>query len=364
MNEIHKKQILILSCFYKPFGGGAEVYVDEIVKRLKNDYDFIILTSRLSRKFSRNEEKDGVRIIRIGLGCYFDKYLYPIVAFFKIFSIINREKPCLIHAVMESYAGLALLFYRAIDKKTPALLTLQSGNVRMPEFLFKKVHQSPDKIQAISKYLAQRAKNYGAKDVEVVPNGINLGQFNSISSKKEKHKIICVAHLRQVKGVKYMINSMPKILQKFPDAKLVSVGEGPERKNLESQIANLELKGAVGLKGKLYPEQVRRELLSSEVFVLSSLFEGQGIVILEAQASRVPVIASNTGGIPDIVKDNITGILVEPKNSEQIADAVIRVFSNTNFADSLVENAQQNLEQYDWQNIARKIDKIYQKLLR
>jgi glycosyltransferase involved in cell wall biosynthesis len=360
MDKIHKKQILILSCFYKPFGGGAEVYVDEIVKKLKNDYDFIILTSRISRKFSRYEEKDGVRIIRIGLGCHFDKYLYPIVAFFKIFSI----KKDLIHSVMESYAGLALLFYRVIDKKTPALLTLQSGRVKMPKFLFKKVHQAPDKIQAISKYLAQRAKNLGAKNVQVIPNGINLEQFNFIFSKKEKHKIICVANLRQVKGIKHLIDSMPKILEKFPDAKLVLIGEGAERKNLESQITNLELKGAVELKGKLNPEQVRRELSGAEVFVLPSLFEGQGIVILEAQASKIPVIASNTGGIPDIVKDRETGILVDVKNSEQIGDAVIKVFSNTNFADSLVKNAQQNLEQYDWQNIAKKVDIVYKQLFK
>ena len=359
MNEIHKKKVLILSCFYKPFGGGAEVYVEEIVKKLKNDYDFIILTSRISRKFPRYEEKDGVRIIRIGLGCYFDKYLYPIVAFFKIFSI---EKD-LIHCVMESYAGLALLFYRVADKKTPSLLTLQSGKVRMPKFLFKKVHQAPDKIQAISKYLAQRAKNFGAKNVEVIPNGINLEQFNFVSSKKEKHKIICVAHLRPVKGIKYLIDSMPQILQRFPDAKLVLIGEGSERKNLESEIENLELKGAVELKGKLNQEQVRRELSSSDVFVLPSLFEGQGIAILEAQASKIPVIASDTGGIPDIIKNSETGILVEPKNFQQIADAVIRVFSDQDFADGLVKNAQQNLEQYDWQNIVKKIDRTYKQLL-
>jgi glycosyltransferase involved in cell wall biosynthesis len=360
MNEIHKKQILILSCFYKPFGGGAEVYIEEIVKKLKNDYDFIILTSRISRKFPRHEEKDGVRIIRIGIGCYFDKYLYPIVAFFKIFSI---EKD-LIHAVMESYAGLALLSYRIIDRNTPALLTLQSGRVRMPKFLFKKIHQAPDKIQAISKYLAQRAKNFGAKNIEVIPNGINLEQFNPALRDKQKHKIICVAHLRRVKGIRYLISAMPKILEKFPDAKLILIGEGPEKKDLESRIKNQELRDAVELKGKLSQEQVMGELSEAEVFVLPSLFEGQGIAILEAQASNVPVIASDIGGIPDIVEDEKTGILVEPKNSEQIAGAIIKIFLYPNLAKVLAQNALQEVQQYDWQNIAQEINKIYQQLLK
>ena len=358
MDKIHKKQILILSCFFEPFNGGAEVYVDEIIRKLRNNYDFIILTARLSRKLPKYEQRNGIKILRIGMGFKFDKYLYPIVAFFKIF---GTEKD-LIHAVMESYAGLALLFYRVADKKTPAMLTLQSGNVRMPKFLFKRIHQAPDKIQAISKYLAQRAKNFGAKDIEVIPNGINLEQFNPALRDKQKHRIICVAHLRKKKGHKYLINSMPKILEKFPDAKLVLTGEGPERKNLESEIKSLELKESIELKGKLNAEQVQRELSSAEAFVLPSIFEGQGIAILEAQASGVPVIASDTGGIPDIIEDGKTGILVEPKNSEQIANAVIKVFSDPNFTETLAYNALQEVKQYDWQNISRRIDKIYQQL--
>jgi glycosyltransferase involved in cell wall biosynthesis len=360
MSEIHKKQILILSCFYREFGGGAEVYVDEITRKLRNNYDFIILTARLSRKLPKYEQSNGIKILRIGLGFKFDKYLYPIVAFFKIFSI----RKDLIHAVMESYAGLALLFYRIIDKKIPALLTLQSGDVKMPKFLFKRIHQAPDKIQAISNYLAQRAKNFGAKNIEVIPNGINLEQFNFVSGNKQKHKIICVAHLRQVKGNRYLIAAMPKILEKFPDAKLVIIGEGLERKNLESEIRNLKLGNVVELKGRLNSEQVRRELQEAEVFVLPSLFEGMGIAVLEAQASNVPIIASNTGGIPDIVEDQETGILVEPKNSEQIADAVIKIFLDSNFAKVLAQNALREVRQYDWQNISQKIDKIYQQLLK
>jgi glycosyltransferase involved in cell wall biosynthesis len=157
---------------------------------------------------------------------------------------------------------------------------------------------------------------------------------------------------------------MPKILEKFPDAKLVIIGEGLERKNLESEIKNLKLGNAVELKGKLNQEQVRRELLSAEVFVLPSLFEGMGIAILEAQASNVPVIASNTGGIPDIIEDGETGILVEPKNSEQIANAALKIFSDSSFAKVLAQNALREVRQYDWQNIAQNIDKIYQQLLK
>lgn len=356
-----KKTILIFSCFYDPLIGGAERYVKEITERLKDKYKFLILTSWFSRKLPRRENKDGIEILRLGFGFKFDKYLYPILAPLKSFSI----KKDLIHAVLESYAALALFFYRLFDKKTPTLLTLQSEKVRMPKFLFKKIHQAPDKIQAISTALAKRAKAFGAKDVFVIPNGVDLDVFNNLNFvKKEKHRIICVARLDKVKGVKYLIDAMPKILEKFSDAKLVLIGDGSEKKNLKSQALNLKIDKVVEFKGALPYEKIPEELIKSEVFVLPSISEGMGIAIVEAQAAGIPVIGTNVGGIPDLIEDGKTGILVEPKNSEEIAKAVIKILSNPEFAEKLVENAKRNLKKYHWREIALKIKEIYEQLIK
>jgi glycosyltransferase involved in cell wall biosynthesis len=235
MDEVHKPKILIFSAFYDPFEGGAERYVKEISQRLKDKYQFSILTSRLSRKLPKKEVKEGVEIFRLGFGFKFDKYLYPILAPFKSFSIPHQ----LLHAVLESYAGIALIIYKIFNKKTKTLLTLQSGKVSIPNFLFKKVHQTPDKVQAISKALAKRAEKFGAKNVEVIPNGVDLKEFQKRNIPKEKYRIVCVSHLKKVKGIEYLIGAMPKVLEKFPEAKLVLIGEGPERENLKSQNRKL-----------------------------------------------------------------------------------------------------------------------------
>lgn len=361
MNKKHKKTILIFSAFYEPFEGGAERYVKEIIKRLKEKYNFIILTSQLSFKLPKYEERNGVNIYRLGIGTKLDKYLFPILALFKSFSI----KRDLIHAVLESYAGLSLFFYQVLNKKPPTLLTLQSGWVKMPKFLFKKIHQAPDKIQAISNALAKRAQEFGAKNVEVVPNGIDLNLFSQdLKIKKEKFRIVCVSHLKKVKGLRYLIESLPEVLAKFPQAKLILIGEGPERKNLEFQIARLGLQDRVELKGKLINQAIPEELQKAEVFVLPSLSEGLGISILEAQACGVPVIASKVGGILDIIEDRKTGILIEPKNLGQVTQAIIKIFSQPEFAQKLTQNAKDGLEKYDWQNIAQKINRIYQNLIK
>ncbi len=256
MNEETKKTILLFSAFYAPFEGGAETYVREVTSRLKGRYHFIILTSRLSRSLASKEQLPGITIIRLGFGFKLDKFLYPLLAPFKAF-LIKKE---VVHGVLESYAGLALLIYKLLGGRTKSLFVLQSGRVRMSQFLFKKIHQAPDKIQAISASLAQRAKSFGAKDVEVVANGINLKALEAIAGEKEKGRIVCLAHLKKVKGINYLIVSMPLILEKFPSAKLVLIGEGRERQSLEVLVKSLGLEGQVEFKGKLPHQQAMEEL--------------------------------------------------------------------------------------------------------
>ena len=383
MNKIHKKTILILSCFYEPFEGGAERYVKEITQRLKEKYNFIILTARLSFKLPKYEVKERIKIYRLGIGTKFDKLLYPILAFFKSFSI----KKDLIQAVLESYAGLTLLFYRIFDKKTPALLTLQTGRVSIPAFLFKKIHQAPDKIQAISKALAKRARRFGAKNVEVVPNGIDLKRFENLERKSHQgFVVITVARLEKVKGIEYLIKAMSILrsdeirrrdpmsrsdlrwrsdlqISKSPNLQILNIGDGSERKNLEDLVRKLGLERRVKFLGLIPNEKIPEYLAAADCFVLPSLSEGLGIAILEAQACGVPVIASRVGGISDIIKDGKTGILVEPKNPEAISQAIIKIFSEPEFAQKITQNAKANLEKYDWNNISRQIERIYQELL-
>jgi len=381
MNKIDKKTILILSCFYTPFEGGAERYVKEITQRLKEKYNFLILTSWLSRKTPKKEIKDEIEIFRLGLGFQFDKYLYPILAPFKSFFISHD----ILHAVLESYAGLALLIYKIFNKKTPTLLTLQTGRVSIPYFLFKKIHQVPDKIQAISNTLAERAKKFGAKNVEVVPNGVTLNKFKIRNSKfkmkgklglKDQFVIMTIARLEKVKGIEYLIEAMEILNSKFKiqpqpisnglgqNSKLFIIGDGSERKKLENLVENLNLQEKVKFFGQILNEKIPEFLASANCFVLPSVSEGFGIVILEAMAAGVPVIATNVGGIPDIIENGKNGILVEPKNPEAIVKAIIKIFSDSQFAQKLVQNANANLTRYDWDNIAQKINLIYQELLK
>ena len=360
MEKTNKKTIVILSAFYQPFEGGAEQYVRKVVDILKSRYNFIVLTSCLKRSLPKREQYGGVVIKRLGLGLKIDKWFFPFLAPWACFFI----KKDIVHAVLESYAGLALCFYKFLGGRDKTLLTLQSGRVNMPAWLFRAIHRAPDKIQAISQALAQRAKGFRAKDVAVVPNGIDIEIFRHIDISRVPHRIISVAHLKKVKGLDYLIKAMPAVLKDFPDAEFVLVGDGPERKNLENLAHSLGLGGRVKFKGALPHSQVAQELAKAEVFVLPSLAEGFGIAVVEAMAAGLPVIASRVGGITDIIQHNHNGLLIEPESPQAIADAVIKLFTNPGLAQTLTQNARRNTNRYSWQNISEKINQLYLTLLK
>lgn len=361
------KRIIIFSTFYDPFMSGAERMVKEVVERLSGRFDFFIVTARLQRDLPKKEQRKindfNYTIVRIGLGLKIDKWLYPLLA--PLYAIGLRAS--VVHAVMESYAGIALWLYQCLGGKKPTILTLQSGDLDMPEkvktippWLWQNIHQTPSLVVGISSALEARAKHLGATKTLVIPNGVDFKKLEKIQKEQSKQPTISVvARLSKEKGLDDLIKSLPIIAKKIPDIRLVIVGDGNMRSELIFLAKDSGVAELVRFMGALPNDQAMREVARSSVFVLPSLGEGLGIVILEAQALGVPVVATNIGGIPDCVKDGTTGLLVPVKNPKAIAEAVIKILENQSLADTLVKNAKKELYRFDWQRIAEQYADIY-----
>jgi len=366
-----KKNILIFFWYYLP-PGGAELFVEEITKCLSEKYNFEIIAARGTTDLPKKEQLGPALIYRVGMGnLFFDKFLFPFYSIQKAYEIKKEKEISLIHAIIANPAGLSAMLFH-IFTKIPFLLTEQSGNLEkkvrslgpITFRIYKSIYQTADFIHVITNFLKKSilALGINEKKITVLPNGLNLLQFRQ-KGEKEKYRIICVARLEKYKGIEYLIDAMPEILKSFPKTKLILVGDGSERKNLTAKTKTLAIEKSVEFRGDIPHQQVPPELTKSNVFVLPSLEEGQGLAVLEAQAAQVPVIATNVGGIPDFIRNEETGILIEPKDHRAIAQNIIKVFCDPNFSQKLAENAQRHLEKYDWNNIASKIDQIYQKLI-
>jgi glycosyltransferase involved in cell wall biosynthesis len=365
-----KKNILIFFWYYVP-PGGAEVFIKETTKRLQEHYNFEMITAQCNRKLPKKEHSEGLLVHRVGIGNFLiDKLLFPVFALWRAYKIKKAKHISLIHAVIANPAGLAAMVFHSMTN-TPFLLTEQSGNLDrkvkkltlITFFIYRKIYQTADFIQVITNFLKKTIVNLGVdeKKIEVIPNGINLSHFKS--EQQEKNRIICIARLEKYKGVRYLLEALPKIIEKFPDSRLVLIGDGSEKEILKSKARALNLENLVEFKGDILHERVAEELSRSHVFVLPSLEEGQGLVVLEAQAAQIPVVATNIGGIPDFIENEKSGFLIEPKNSKAISDSIIRIFSDHKLSQKIIEAAKVNLEKYDWDNITLRVDQIYKNLL-
>lgn len=361
-------KVVILSAFYEPYMSGAEQMVKQLLEKLDSSFKLVLVTARFDRKLPKTERHQNFLIYRVGLGHKkLDKFLFPFLAAWKV----RQLKPHLVHAVMESYAGGALFLVKYFYPPARRLLTLQSGDLdaehKQKQFwlrlFWKAIHFSPHKITAISNYLAERAHNLGVstEKILVIPNGVDLSEIPRNIS-KIAYRVVCVARLSWEKGLDDLINAWGKVILEFPQAELFMVGEGPERSKLEQLIFKKDLGRNIALLGRLDHKRTLEILSSASVFVCPSLAEGLGIAFIEAQACGVPVVGTRVGGIPDVVEDGVSGILVPPRSSETLAKAITLLLKDSNLAGRLKVKAQSRLDRYLWPKIVGQFADLYKKL--
>jgi glycosyltransferase involved in cell wall biosynthesis len=381
--ESTKKTIIVLSWFYLPFIGGAELFVKAVTERLSSRFRFVIITARANRKLPRREEKDGVRILRVGTGHWVDKFLYPIPA---LWSALGVRPVHLVHSIMVNAAAVTAFLYQRLTRK-PSLLTLQEGDseeyVRTwlgPFFpVYPLLHRPFDRIHAISSFLKNQAVVYGAdpNTVRVVPNGVDTETFSPRAWSGEeitelrralrlegKRVIVSVSRLVPKNGLHDLVLAMPAIIRSHPQAVLLLVGDGEERARLETAAGELGIREQVHFAGEVTHRVISKYLQLADVFVRPSISEGLGSAFLEAMACDVPVIGTPVGGIVDFLRDGETGLFCQPRDPESITAAVCHLFGAEGLARHISANGRSLVQRdYRWDTVAERVGTIYEELL-
>ena len=174
---------------------------------------------------------------------------------------------------------------------------------------------------------------------------------------------VSVGRLIPVKGYEYLIEAMSRALGAQPRLRLLIAGGGPLEESLRAQVRRLGLEGQVFLLGRR--EDVPRLLSQADIFVLPTLGEGFGLVILEAMAHALPVVSTTTMAIPEIVVPGETGLLVPPRDSAALAEAMERLAADPELRRRLGEAGHERLErQFTTQAMVAKTEALYDRLLR
>lgn len=411
------KRILIFSLTHDPFIGGAEIAVDEITERLPQ-YEFDMVTLRLDRSLPRVEKRGAITLHRIGFvgrkpllskshitfPISLNKILFPLLAFLKANQLHRKRQYSGVWAIMAAYAGFAALFFKLMHPRVPYVLTLQEGDpmhhirrkVRFVHPLWRLIFLKADIIQAISTYLSLFARGVGfKKHVEIVPNGVDLTLFSSIQKPSEiehlKNVIEKRTHLSRQEnptvselddvvlvtssrlypknGVEDIINSLIYLPRHIS---LLIIGDGPLMPRLKFVVNEKNLQDRVRFLGFIPHEKLPQYLAVSDVFIRPSISEGFGNSFIEAMAMKVPVIATQVGGIVDFVFDPYknpdkkpTGLFCAVNHPKSIAYAVRLLLSDKKLRNTLVSNAYTMVcEKYDWNMIAEHMDReVFKKVI-
>ncbi len=386
------QRIVLLSAFLSPFRSGAEAAVEEVALRLKNRYDITIVTARLrrtlppddhisplSRQASGQEgEGSGVRVVRVGIGHPIDKYLFPFLAPFAA----RRCKPQIIHAVLESYAGLALVCCRWLVPRARRILTCQSTNTTL---LLGLMHRSAHTITVISRVLQRRAMQFGTQ-ATLIPNGIDRIAIERacLGHPKVPGRILFVGRLETMKGVDVLLRAFRMLVRdevtmtkdmshelrvvsdedarcKTQDARLSLriVGDGSQWEMLEKLAVDLGIRDRVTFVGWVKVPNVYDEYAQAEIFCGLSRSEALGNVFLEAQAAGCAVIGTTVGGIPDSVESGVTGLLIPPDDADAAAEAMRRLLEDPAKRRRLAEAGKAHAAGYDWDQIAERYGMMY-----
>jgi glycosyltransferase involved in cell wall biosynthesis len=174
-----------------------------------------------------------------------------------------------------------------------------------------------------------------------------------------------VGRLIDWKGVKYLVEAMKVVAEKLPKTKLLIIGTGPEKINIQNLIQELALNNNIILLGEIKNTEIKNYYSIADIFIIPSIVvnghtEGLGVVTIEAMACGTPAIGTNVGGIPDVIKDGYNGFLVPPKSSDALATKIIEILSNQELQEFFTKNGIRTVkEKFSWVTVSDKFVNLF-----
>jgi glycosyltransferase involved in cell wall biosynthesis len=377
-----------------PAWGGNDYYAcRELARR---GHDVTLFTSDLGpgryyatwyrslNRFGKHEEVvDGFKVVRSRALANFggDMPLTPILPF-----EMRRVKADVIHA--HEYYNLTSLaaYITATRRHTPFTYTqeryysVKRRAWRIPYSLadravMSRVRKNPRYTTAFSTAAKEFLASLGYPDerIEVIPMGVDTKAFHPKAPPTLRKRlgldseplILTVARLHQSKGLTHLLSAMRKVADEVREVRLAVVGRGPEEQALKSQVNRLKLQGSVSI---VTEHITHREMpgiyASCDVFALPSIYEPFGSAAVEALATGKPIVATQVGGLQDIVVHEQTGFHVNPEDANTLSERLALILRDHELRRRMGERARRRaVDVYDWSIVARQYEALYSKLL-
>ena len=318
----------------------------EIVRTLENNVD----TIRVYYKKPKNKILSLIRFYRANM-----------------MALKLCGKTDIIHVHILTRLGV-IAWIQKLLHKTPYIITEHWSrylpgndfNGFLRKFFTKIIVRNAKLVTTVTENLANAMKAHGLKNDNYVtlPNVVNLDMFHISEKSNNPCKIIHISCFEdKSKNISGLLESLKIVDEKGIDFQCTLIGEGMDFEMMKQKAESLQLINKVSFTGLLEGQALADELASGDFLVLSSNYENMPVVILEALASGLPVVSTNVGGIKEMI-DDTKGILVEPRNQEALAEAIIKMIETyKNYDANYLRNSV--IEKYGYESVGRFLDKMY-----
>lgn len=372
---VHKIHVLFFCNFLN--GGGAEMHFARLIKSLDgNKFRKTLVVAKSGGDYEYLLEGTDVEIKSLGVDVR-SSLLRMVMSVWPLARIIREQNPDITFSIMDFANVFAQLAHRISAHHSKMIVGVQTSTKKAVEFsgsLMNKIvfyqmrrsYKNASRIiclsTGVSKELQRLLPNTRESQYKVVHNiGIEPKGELQVTNKHDYQICIC-GRLIQLKGFDLVIRAVSELKATFPDVKLVVLGEGPEKGKLQKLVEDLELFENVDFKG--FVKNVTEVMSKSQVFVLSSYYEGFGNVIVEAMASGTPVIATNCPyGPDDIITNGVDGLLTEVGSSQGIAASIAKLFSDRKLYAKIRYNGFIRSQDFTPSVIAREHEELFLELV-
>jgi glycosyltransferase involved in cell wall biosynthesis len=375
--------------------GGVERRIVETAKRLLNEVDTTIY-SGTKAGFKKTALVNGITFVP----CFSTDAVFPLDNWF-FNKTLSRAADAIKADVYEAHTVSGYGFLKTLRKRNvmkPFIQTIhgvladeyvQSLQGGSPTFraklanlimwqlsrIEKESAKNATLIVTVSRYSSEKIAQFYSVDkakIRIVPNGVDPQRFRPVENgEKIKHQIginnkqcvLFVGRLIPRKGLPFLIEAAKQVVKERSETAFVVVGNGPLKNHLVSYLKKINLSGNFVFLGDVKEDVLPALYNCADIFALPSIQEGQGIALLEAQATAKPVVAFNVGGVHEAMLDKETGLLVKP-DSHELADAILKLLSNSSLREKMGSKGREFVSSsFSWDVCAQRMLQVYREAL-
>ena len=354
-------KVLIVAPYFYPKIGGVENHTYYIAKGLqrRGHSILVVTTNHLANKYTQ-ENVEGLDVIRLSKSFKISNTPISPYWYFQLRRIIKREKPDIIEA-HSPVPGLADIAF-AVKGKTKFVIKYHSGSMKKgkratdllitvyEKFILKKILRESHGIMSVYPTFINTLIGEN-KNMSFIPPGVNIDKFRPKKDAAKTTDILYVGRIErssQWKGIGTLLDAVAQIAKENPNIKLNLVGSGDAVKGFKQKAIELGIQKNIKFSGPLNAVRLVSIYNSSRVLVLPSETESEsfGNVLIEAMACGTPVIGSNIGGIPNVIKDGKNGFLTPPKDPVKLASTINKVIYDPELSAKLAKCGRAHVEKH------------------